>query len=351
MSKDLPHLPLRCRLSSGRNAKLPYYLGALGRRLVPAALCRARLPGLLASIDARPDAAEIHARAAYYCKLGPGEGRLPAGAIAVGAQRRPRSGEVYYYDSHEFLRYFPADFRFHLLPGDGVGHVDAATLAKARPLAPEKLPGNAPWVLLKLNRIRHFIFVRDPFGHAEKAPSAIFRGKVRDAEWTAYKPNREAFFARYHGNPRFDLGDTTRHPAVPEWAAERQSLWQQLRHRYIFALEGNDVASNLKWVMSSNSLAVMPPPTFETWFQEGLLEPHVHYVPIAPDFSDVAEVLDFYDRRPAARERIVRSANAWAARFMDPARERLAALLTLARYFSATGHQAEIACWRGGVPL
>jgi len=33
----------------------------------------------------------------------------------------------------------------------------------------------------------------------------------------------------------------------------------------------------------------MPPPTYETWFAEGHLEPGVHYVPLAPDFSDLAE--------------------------------------------------------------
>ena len=40
------------------------------------------------------------------------------------------------------------------------------------------------------------------------------------------------------------------------------------KHKFILCIEGNDVASNLKWVMSSNSVAVMPKPKFESWFME-----------------------------------------------------------------------------------
>ena len=64
------------------------------------------------------------------------------------------------------------------------------------------------------------------------------------------------------------------------------------------ALEGNDVASNLKWVMSSNSIAVMPRPTCETWFMEGKLIPNYHYIEIKPDYSDLPEKLQYYIDHP-----------------------------------------------------
>ena len=47
------------------------------------------------------------------------------------------------------------------------------------------------------------------------------------------------------------------------------SILEQLEYKFVLCLEGNDVATNLKWVMSSNSLAVMPKPRYETWFMEG----------------------------------------------------------------------------------
>ena len=39
------------------------------------------------------------------------------------------------------------------------------------------------------------------------------------------------------------------------------TIREHLDYKFIMALEGNDVASNLKWVMSSNSIAVMTRPT------------------------------------------------------------------------------------------
>lgn len=74
-----------------------------------------------------------------------------------------------------------------------------------------------------------------------------------------------------------------RHPNK-QWIVEKMTLRQHLDYKFILSLEGNDVASNLKWVMSSNSLAVMPRPTCETWFMEGRLIPNYHYVEIKPDF-------------------------------------------------------------------
>lgn len=69
-------------------------------------------------------------------------------------------------------------------------------------------------------------------------------------------------------------------------------------YKFIMALEGNDVASNLKWVMSSNSIAVMPRPTCETWFMEGKLIPNYHYIEIKPDFTDLEERLKYYIEHP-----------------------------------------------------
>lgn len=34
---------------------------------------------------------------------------------------------------------------------------------------------------------------------------------------------------------------------------------------------------------------MMVPPRFETWLLEGRLRPYVHYVPLAPDFSDIPD--------------------------------------------------------------
>eukprot|EP01083_Nonionella_stella_P288882 983038_1 len=53
-----------------------------------------------------------------------------------------------------------------------------------------------------------------------------------------------------------------------------------LQYKYLVSIEGNDVASNLNWLLMSNSVVFMAPPTKETWLMEGLLKPYVHYIPL-----------------------------------------------------------------------
>ena len=77
-------------------------------------------------------------------------------------------------------------------------------------------------------------------------------------------------------------------------------------------LSGNDVATNLKWLMAQNSVVLMPTPLKESWLMEGLLRPWVHYVPL----DDPAEARARVAWMQAHEEdclRIVRNANAWMA--------------------------------------
>ena len=86
-----------------------------------------------------------------------------------------------------------------------------------------------------------------------------------------------------------DCGDTGHSVLKEEWWCHPISLYDHLAYKFIVALEGNDVASNPKWIMFSNSVAVMPKPRFETWFMEGRLIPNYHYVEIRDDYADLTE--------------------------------------------------------------
>jgi hypothetical protein len=318
------------RLLSGKRCKFWYFLRGAASLFVPRALYRRRLRSLLDSIDGRPDRNEILARAAYCCKLEPGSATpLPPDAPRLSEQRLPWRMHTYFFDSREYLRYFPVSLRWAHEPGD-ITHVPAVpTVVKSRPIG----DGNANGVLLNLNKIRHFVFVRDRLAFRDKADRAVFRGKVQNKE------KRIRLFEKWYGNPLLDMGDTAGKPARAEWAAPKLTLYEQLRYKFVLSIEGNDVASNLKWILSSHSVAVMPRPQYETWFQEGLLVPDRHYIEIAPDYSDLEDKLRFYAARPDLCERIVRAGNEWVARFRDPARERLVSLLVLQRYFEATGQE------------
>jgi hypothetical protein len=53
------------------------------------------------------------------------------------------------------------------------------------------------------------------------------------------------------------------------------SLNTLLQYKGIIMLEGNDVASGLKWALLSQSIVLMPPPKHTSWAMEELLEPWV----------------------------------------------------------------------------
>jgi hypothetical protein len=118
------------------------------------------------------------------------------------------------------------------------------------------------------------------------------------------------------------------------------SIAEQLEYKFVLSLEGNDVASNLKWILSSNSLCFMPRPRVETWFMEGQLVAGRHYVLLRDDFADVEQKVLHYSRHPDEARRILRNAQAHAARFADREAEDLVALLVLRKYFEESGQLA-----------
>jgi hypothetical protein len=52
------------------------------------------------------------------------------------------------------------------------------------------------------------------------------------------------------------------------------------QYKVLICLEGNDVSSGLKWMLQSQSVVLMPPPTRTSWAMEELLEPWIHYIPM-----------------------------------------------------------------------
>lgn len=113
-------------------------------------------------------------------------------------------------------------------------------------------------------------------------------------------------------------------------------IQQQLAYKFILCIEGNDVATNLKWVMSFNSIAVMPQPKFETWFMEGQLIPDYHYTCLADDYSNMEEKLTYYIEHPEKALAIIENAHRFIDQFKNKNKEDLISLLVLKKYFEKT---------------
>ena len=311
---------------SGKNSKFAYYLRCYASLFVPGWIWRRRRERLRLETDSREDRDYIRQRIDYYCRL-TAPRPLPTTCLRIGEQPLPKKQKVYYFDSKEVTRYFDPSLRWELLPGDIVHVPNIPSIVKSRPLAADL----ANSTLLKMDKVRHFIFVNDRMRWEDKKPMAVFRGKVMG------KQSRIDFMRRWFGTSVCDCGDVSRPGTVPpEWQTENMTIREHLEYRYIMALEGNDVASNLKWVMSSNSVAVMPRPTCETWFMEGTLKPGYHYIEIRPDFSDLEERITWYNSHPEEAKRIIGYAHDYVAQFRDDRRERLIAIGVMDKYLRMT---------------
>lgn len=96
-----------------------------------------------------------------------------------------------------------------------------------------------------------------------------------------------------------------------EITARKLSAEQQMRNKAIVMLEGNDVSSGLKWALYSNSVVLMPHPTFTSWAMEELLQPYVHYIPLNDDLSNVESQVMWILAHDEEANRIAQRGKAW----------------------------------------
>lgn len=313
------------RLSDrNKNNKFYYYANGIARLLMPSALFRARLHAALGRTE-QYDANYLRYRVNYYNKLEDSV-TLPADTPRLSELKLGKKSTVYFFDAYESTRYFDPNLKAAFLFGD-ITHVPASpTIVKSRPIQADHRNS----ILLKLEKVRHFISTSDRKPFAAKRNLLVGRGGI-------HQPHRIRFFEKYFDHPLCDLGQTNRGGKNNHWIKPWLTIDEQLDYKFILCLEGNDVASNLKWVMSSNSLAVMPQPKFETWFMEETLIPNHHYVEIKDDYSDLEERLTYYIHHTDEALQIVKNANAYVRQFQDRKREELLSLLVLQKYFWRTG--------------
>lgn len=318
---------------SGKNSNLKYYVKCYLREYTPKVFSRVRLHHWLYELNKRADKEEIIERVNYYCKLNDDSSfdRTAWNEQAVCLRSQKVTGQkVYYFDAMEYARYFAPDLKWILDGGDKPYVCPVPAIVKNRPLVAD----NANSVILNMDKVRHFVFVNDRKAWKDKKDMAIFRGDLGSR-----KPNRDVFMARWYGHPMVDAASTNWVEGHHDWHRDKLTIGEHLDYKFIMSLEGNDVASNLKWIMSSNSIAVTPRLTQETWFMEGKLVPNYHYIEVKDDFSDLEDRLVYYINHPDEAEAIIRHAHEFVAKFRDPKRERIVSLMVLKKYFDITNRK------------
>lgn len=301
------------------------YLNNFASYYTPRSVYKSRLNEILTAADNNKDIAQ---RVNYYCRLDSCS-KLPSDAgVSVRQFHFPYISKhrfaLYFFDLYRAVKFFPGDLRFDYLFGDIIHEPSIPTFVKSRPIT----SGATNSVIMKWDSFRHFNFINDDTPFLDKKPTCVMRNL-----WANDK--RKLFLNKFTANPIVDCGVTRPPIEHPEWNTGYLSMRQQLQHRFIMCIEGNDVATNLKWVMSSNSLAVMPRPEYETWYMEGRLIPGVHYVEVAKDYSDLLEKIDYYNNHIDEAQQIIEQQHTWVAQFLNPEIELITEVATANKYFSS----------------
>jgi hypothetical protein len=93
--------------------------------------------------------------------------------------------------------------------------------------------------------------------------------------------------------------------------ASKTTIQNLLQYKAIIMLEGNDVASGLKWALLSQSVVLMPTPTHTSWAMEEFLEPWVHYIPLNENATDVDEKMQWVIDHDDIAQRIAERGTLW----------------------------------------
>ncbi len=235
-------------------------------------------------------------------------------------------GNTYFYDFAPLLKYFNKNYFFHFIPGDVTTIPNEASFVKSRPIS----NNNKNSILLKLNQIRHYYYEKDKLDFVDKKPILVWRG-------AAHQSHRQDFIKKFFYHPKCDVGISKfKNDELIEYKKDYLTISEQLQYKYIMSIEGNDVATNLKWIFRSNSVCFMRKPRFETWFMEGLLEANIHYVELKDDYSDLDEKIEYCESNPEFCLNIIKNAKNYASSFDDDNNELAISLLVMQKYFDMT---------------
>ncbi len=158
-------------------------------------------------------------------------------------------------------------------------------------------------VLLPLENLyipHHYIKdVVDDNHFKNKIPSCVWRGaNSGDFFWyTTRRASRRDLVLKYKNNEKYNIGLSWTNYKKPEqdkidfkpedYIKPYLTIKDQLKYMFVISVEGNDFATNLNWILLSNSVALIPKFYIDSWKMERYLIPYIHYVPLENDFSDL----------------------------------------------------------------
>ncbi len=209
---------------------------------------------------------------------------------------------------------FPLNIKCFTISADGYENYKKPTLQKVR-----KIDYNHNSIILPLEYNRHWGDVKSVLNKnnnwKKKKKGFIYRGASTGLEETPRLNFIQKYFHKY------DIGFSFSNEH-PEFLKNTKSIAEMSKYKYQISIEGNDKDSGLNWKLASNSVVLMRPPKFESWLMEGLLKPYRHYVPLADDFSDLEQKLNWCKKNKKKCIKIAKNARLFVKQFMNLKKEK-----------------------------
>jgi len=261
----------------------------------------------------------------------------------------PPGKTTYYQDMTRCLHYLPHLYKttFLFYPHDRVEGFHVPTLVKSRPIYDYHES-----VLFNLNYLRHFADVykveEADIPYEDKKDVLIWRGADTGYGFgndIPYRPvSRQTLVESYHlyEGCELDIGlssvsvnrkqkNTNINP-FQKYIKPKVKMQDLLQYKFLLSVEGNDVATNMKWILYSNSVAFCPPFTINSWILEENLQPWEHYVPVRHDFHDLPDKVEWALNHPDQCLTISKQAKQYMEQFLDLQKEKMIMANVLEEY-------------------
>jgi len=176
----------------------------------------------------------------------------------------------------------------------------------------------------------HINILKDDIPFQTKIKSCIWRGSDSGPFYYDSKPDkfgikrssRKDLLVKYFDKYNIGLSSNQYKKNYHNFESKKYvkgplSIKEHLKYMFIISVEGNDFATNLNWILLSNSVPLLAEPYIETWSLESKLVPFIHYVPLNTDFSDLDEKIEWCINNLEKCEDIVYNSKLFALQFFD----------------------------------
>ena len=201
---------------------------------------------------------------------------------------------------------------------------------------------NKTGILLNFNYNRHWENIpkvrKQDIKFKDKIGKLVWRGTTTGEgnDEFSFENNRLLCIKKYYNHYKCNIGfsEVVQNVNIDsKYIKKSLKIFEQLKYKYILSIEGNDVASGLKWQLYSNSIVFMRKPKIVSWAMEDKLKPYIHYIPIKDDFSDCIEQISWCENNQDKCNEIIKNANNYIEQFLDKKKETIIHFLVLKKYF------------------